>query len=231
MAVLAKPTWGLSGNQLKLLGLLTMTADHVGMILLPSWVFLRWIGRIAMPVFAWMIAEGCRHTRSRSRYLLGILILAAVCQTVMCVATGSFYQGILVVFSLSIGVIYLLDGLREKIWGKWVVPWLLLGLFVLTELLPGHVPLWDFAFDYGFCGMILPVVFYLGKDKKQRLLAGLAVLVLLSVRDGADQWFCLLSLPLLWLYSGQRGKYRLKYLFYIYYPAHLAAIYALTLWI
>ena len=38
------------------------------------------------------------------------------------------------------------------------------------------------------------------------------------------QWWCLLSLPLLALYSGERGRLRLKYLFYIYYPLHLIVL-------
>ena len=56
---------GLTGNQLKLIALITMTIDHVGMMLLPQLRILRAIGRIAFPIFAYMIAEGCRHTRNR----------------------------------------------------------------------------------------------------------------------------------------------------------------------
>ena len=223
--------FGLTGNQLKILALLAMTADHVGMILLPGWLFLRCIGRISMPIFAWMIAEGCRHTRSRSRYLLGIGVLGAACQTVTWLAVGSYYQGILVVFSLSLVMIYLFDKLKKDSMGMWIFLLAVAGMFVLTELLPPMVPLWDFAFDYGFCGVMLPVVFYLGKTKKQKLFWGLWVLALLSLRSGPLQWHALLALPLLWLYNGQRGRCPLKYLFYIYYPAHLAAIYALALWI
>ena len=55
---------GLTGNQLKLIALITMTIDHVGMMLLPQLRILRAIGRIAFPIFAYMIAEGCRYTHS-----------------------------------------------------------------------------------------------------------------------------------------------------------------------
>ena len=75
------------------------------------------------------------------------------------------------------------------------------------------------------------VAFYVGRNTRQKLLLGLVLLVPLAVRNGFDQWFGLLSLPLLALYNGQRGKYRMKYLFYIYYPLHLALLYALALWI
>lgn len=231
MTALTRNAPGLTGNQLKLIALVAMTLDHIGLILLPSWGILRAIGRIAMPVFAWMIAEGCRHTHSRKRYLLGIAVLAVVCQLVTWLVGKSYYQGILVVFSLSVGMIFLWDALKDKEQGKLIFFAVTWGVLGLTELLPRVVPLWDFAFDYGFCGVILPVLFYMGKDRRQRLLLGLAVLALLSVRVGTIQWLCLLSVPLLALYNGQRGKYRLKYLFYIYYPLHLAVLYTLTLWI
>lgn len=212
-----------------MLGLIAMTADHAGMILLPRWLFLRWIGRLAMPIFAWMIAEGCRYTHSRGRYWLGIAALGIVCQTAMWLTMKSYYQGILVVFSLSVGVIFLWDSVKGKTWGVWAFPGITAGVFALTELLPMVAPLRNFDFDYGFCGVMLPVAFYIGKNKKQKLLLGLGILVMLSALSGWEQWFCLLSLPLLALYNGKRGKYRIKYLFYLYYPLHLVALYALAL--
>ena len=56
---------GLTGNQLKLIALVTMTIDHIGMQLFPRVRLLRIIGRLAFPIFAYMIAEGCRYTRNR----------------------------------------------------------------------------------------------------------------------------------------------------------------------
>ena len=61
---------GLTGNQLKLIALFAMTCDHVGMQIFPQLLWLRMIGRLAMPIYAFMIAEGCRHTRNRKKYLL-----------------------------------------------------------------------------------------------------------------------------------------------------------------
>ena len=75
------PAW-LNNNQLKILALVTMTADHVGLQLLPQYDILRVIGRLAFPIFAYMIAEGCRYTRDRKRYLLTLALMAAVYQIV-----------------------------------------------------------------------------------------------------------------------------------------------------
>ena len=100
---------GLSGNQLKLIALVTMTIDHVGMLLFPRLRILRYIGRIAFPIFAYMIAEGCHYTRNRRKYLLSMIFVAALCQVVYFFAMGSLYMSVLVTFSLSIGLIYLAD--------------------------------------------------------------------------------------------------------------------------
>ena len=105
---------GLSGNQLKIIALIAMTCDHVGMQLLPQFGFLRIIGRLAMPIFAYMIAEGCRYTRSCRKYLCRMLLLALACQVVYFVALGSLYQCILVTFSLSAGLIFSLDNTRTR---------------------------------------------------------------------------------------------------------------------
>ena len=60
----------LSGNQLKLIALAAMTIDHIGAYLIPDMVIFRIIGRIAFPIFAYMLAEGCRYTRNRMKYML-----------------------------------------------------------------------------------------------------------------------------------------------------------------
>ena len=59
---------GLSGNQLKIIAMLTMLVDHIGVQLFPECIILRIIGRLSLPIFAYMIAEGCLHTRNRPKY-------------------------------------------------------------------------------------------------------------------------------------------------------------------
>ena len=66
----------LSGNQLKIIALVAMTCDHVGKELLPAYEFLQIMGRLAFPIFAYMIAEGCRYTRNRKKHLLQVASLA-----------------------------------------------------------------------------------------------------------------------------------------------------------
>lgn len=218
---------GLSGNQLKLLAMVAMTVDHVGMLLFPQQQILRVIGRLAFPIFAYMIAEGCRYTRSYGRYLGTMAAVAAVCQIVYLMAMNSLYQCILVTFSLSVLLILLYKYATQR---RTFLSWLALSggiclVFFLTEILPGMLPETDYAIDYGFWGVLLPLLVYIGKNKWQKL--SLCALVLLAMGNtlGGIQLWSLLTLPLLALYNGQRGKWKMKYFFYIYYPLHLVVIY------
>ena len=212
--------WGLTGNQLKIIALITMTCDHVGLQLLPQWGFLRIIGRLALPIYAWMIAEGCRHTRSRKKYLIRLASMAALCQGVYFFAMESLYMCILVTFSLSVCLIRAWDS-PKKPWIPAVVTAAVFFLCIaLPELLPG------FEIDYGLPGVMLPVLIYFGKNKIAAVSAGL---LLLALATGGNQWWAFAALPLLMLYNGQRGKHNIGVLFYWYYPVHLAVIYLLSL--
>lgn len=219
----------LSGNQLKIIALLTMTVDHIGFILLPQYLILRIIGRLSFPIFAYMIAEGCRYTRSVSRYLGLMAGLGLVTQVVQYVAAGSIFQCIFVTFGMSIGLIWLLRLAVEqkKAWAWPIAILAVVAIFFLTRVLPLLIP--GFDVDYGFWGVMLPAVIYFGKNHWQKLSLTAVVLLLMYGDYGWVQLFSLLALPLLALYNGQRGKWKLKYLFYIYYPVHLAILYLIAM--
>ena len=210
---------GLSGNQLKIIALVTMTLDHIGMMLLPQFPILRIIGRISFPIFAWLIAEGCRHTRDRKRYLTTMAGFAGICQSVYTLATGSLYLSALVSFTIAICLIYLFDRCTCVCCNStalWAAVAVFQGVMLLCWYLPQLAPGTDLGLDYGFCGILLPCLAYLYQTRRNQLIFfGFGLI--------------LLSLPILALYNGQRGKRKMKYLFYVYYPAHLVAIYLLSL--
>ena len=93
---------GLTGNQLKILALIAMTCDHVGLQLFPGCQMLRVIGRLAFPIFAYMIAEGAKYTKNRTKYFFQMFGLGFICQLVYFFAMGSLYQCILITFSFSV---------------------------------------------------------------------------------------------------------------------------------
>ena len=221
----------LSSNALKLIALVCMTVDHVGFMLYPHLTVLRIIGRIAFPIFAYMIAEGCRYTSNRIRYLGTILLLGIAMQVFFWFTRRSLYQHILITFSMSIVLIFSVQNARKQ-GGVWIVLSCLVFLgeafacLVLKKLLPWR----SYEIDYGFCGVLLPFLIYSGRNRTERLAAAAVGLAAVSLAMSSRQWWCLLSLPLLALYSGERGRYRLKYLFYIYYPLHLIVLEGIRLW-
>ena len=227
----AKAAPGLTGNQLKLIALITMTCDHVGMQLLPQFPILRIVGRISFPIYAFLIAEGCRHTRNRQKYLLSMAGLALLCQAVYFFAMRSLYQCVLVTFSISILLCFLTDHARRRgsACAKAAAAAAFLAAGFLCMGLPRLLPGTDFHIDYGILGCLLPVLIYLGTTRQQQLLLALWGTASLAFSMGGIQWWSLAALPLLWFYNGQRGKAGLKYLFYIYYPAHLGLIYLISL--
>ena len=215
---------GLTGNQLKLIALVTMTIDHVGLLLLPGLVVLRIIGRLSMPLYAYMIAQGCRYTHDRRRYFLRLAGLALVCQVVYYFADGSLYQCILVTFSLSVLCICAIDNAQRKSTFGWTLAEAaaLLGTGAVCELLPRWIP--GFAVDYGFFGVFLPILLYYAG--KKGIVPGM---LLLCLSLGGLQWWSLAAVPLMLLYNGQRGRRSLGWVFYLYYPLHLAVLYGIAL--
>lgn len=219
----------LSNNQLKLIALLCMTLDHMGLILFPGCIVLRQIGRLAMPIFGFMIAEGCAHTSNQKRYFLSVVSMAALCQLVSFIAEGTLYQCIFVTFSLSIALIFLVQKAEKA---PNVKNFLLLAaalalVWVLTEGIPQWDNTTDYDVDYGFFGVLLPVCVYVAPAGLGKLLVTGLCLGALSYIGWQYQWLSLFSLPLLALYSGKRGKLHLKNLFYWYYPGHLIILHAI----
>ena len=224
MTISSRP---LSGNALKIIAAITMTLDHMGLMLFPRILLLRILGRLAMPIFAFMIAEGCKYTRNRKKYFGMVFGLGAVCQTVYWFVDHDLYFSILITFSLSILLIYALQNWKEH----QSLPSALLFAGAAAAV-------WGlnriFEIDYGFWGCMLPVFAAIPhRTKYDRypfsiLTLGLGM-VLLALDLGDIQIFSLLALPLLLGYSGKRGKWNMKYFFYIFYPAHLVILEAIAM--
>ena len=222
--------FGLTNNQLKIIAMISMLIDHIGVQIYPNLLILRIIGRLAFPIFAYMIAEGCYYTKHKAKYFFMIFGLGMICQLVFYFFMGSLYQGILMTFSLSIICIYAIDYFfKERSWKSLsLMLFVVLSVVFLSVILPTISTKTDFEFDYCSLGVLLPILIYFSKNKVQKLLFTATIMCLLSYVYFSYQLYSLLALPLLLLYNGERGKYKLKYLFYIFYPAHLVIIYFLS---
>lgn len=229
--------FSLSGNTLKIIAAVSMVLDHVGLMFFPKIIIFRILGRLAFPIFAFMIAEGCRYTRSRLRYFGGIFILAFLCQSVYYIAMKSTELSILMTFSLSVLVIYALQDFKKCLYesgcsaGKRLLSAALLLLLVSGVYVLNHVA----VLDYGFWGCMCPVFAALlhpedrgdcswRSDPRIHALIMCLPLAMVSLQMQWVQPFCFVSVLLLMLYRGKRGRLNMKYFFYIFYPAHLALL-------
>lgn len=218
----------LTGNALKILAAIAMVCDHAGLMLFPRIPLLRLIGRLAYPIFAFMIAEGCKYTRSKKRYFGTIFLLATVCQVVYFIADGTMYLSILFTFSLSILTIYALQNFKAK---KNALSGAVFALTVLAVWGLNQI----FTIDYGFWGCMVPVFAAVFQNTRyDRIPVHAAMLwvglLFLAASLGGIQYNAQLAIPLLFCYNGQRGKWNLKYFFYIFYPVHLVVLQVLQ-WI
>ncbi len=225
----------MSGFVLKMIALIGMTVDHMGVLLFPGAFWLRGVGRLAYPIFAYFIAEGFWHTHNRLRYFLRIFAVAILCQAVYGLFGDPFDMCIFVTFSLSLILMGAAERTRAAFAEKrdrraflWLA--LFIGLLIATYLF-----CWYFTVDYSFAGIVTPLLVSFFKNKWARLasltvgLLWIAIDTYLAIHSLVSL-FALLTLPLLALYNGKPGRCRMKYFFYLYYPLHLAVL-QLIAWI
>jgi len=233
--------FGLSSNMLKIIAAVAMTIDHIGLMIFPSVTSYRIIGRLAFPIFAFLISEGARYTRNKLKYLLSMLSVGAGCQIVYYVAMKSTDMCILITFSISLLLIYLLDFTKKTVFGDGGIPvkCLAAASFILAVVLTYLACRYLIDVDYGFFGCMVPVLASLPDMRRAkegvpikkidvlpvRILFCALGLILLAGRGMGIQSWSLLAVPLLLCYNGERGRLRLKYFFYVFYPVHLGLIY------
>ena len=239
------PIGYLNSNMLKIIAIVLMTFDHFAVLFYPHTMWMRIPGRLAFPIFAFLIAEGFRHTRSRLRYFLMLGGLGTAFQLVYEIVMGDDMLNIYITLAIGVLLCSLLELAKVQLlspdaalWKKICAPLPLLCAVAVLWLLDRIV-----TFDYGFFGCLLPMLASFshvprGMDVPWlsrvdilpvQLLFFLCGLIPLNHAFHPVQHYALLAIPLLLMYSGERGKLRMKYFFYIYYPAHLVALEGLHL--
>ena len=217
----------LSSAVLQIIAMICMLIDHVGFYLMDNFLPMRVIGRIAMPLFVFGLAEGFIHTKSRKKYFLRILSTALVTEVVLYflqqVAGGNGWHNIL--FNFMLAFIALLCAEKGG---------LLLYMIPLLALFAECLKL-----DYGWAVVALAVCFYLILRHCKKggaryviflLLSLLAVnLLLVVVNNTPPQIYAILATIPLALYRGKKGRRLPKYIGYAFYPAHLLLILVIRL--
>lgn len=227
---------GLSQNQLKVIAAAAMLLDHIGVELFPQVSWLRVIGRFAFPIFSYFIYEGFYYTRDRKRYFLRTLLLGLLCVAVYYLYSGEIYANVLITFSLSLLVLHGVETGRKYSKGigkhRFYGLTYAAGCIVAALMIDAWIPV-----DYGMVGVLLPAFaeipcIWNGKRNRYYSIAAFGIgLALLSAYMGGRQYFSLAAIPLLLTYTGRRGTANLKQFFYWFYPAHLAAIGVIAMFI
>lgn len=239
------PIGFLNSNMLKIIAIVLMTFDHFAVLFYPHLMWMRIPGRLAFPIFAFLIAEGFRHTRNRLRYFLILGGLGTAFQLVYGLVMKDDTLNIFITLAIGVALCALLELVKVQLlspdavlWKKICLPLLLVCTLAVVWLIDDAV-----TFDYGFFGCLLPMLasfphtprgmdvpWLKGVDiLPVQILCFLCGLIPLNHTFHPVQHYALLAIPLLLMYSGERGKLKMKYFFYIYYPAHLVALEGLYL--
>lgn len=211
---------GLSASTLKLIAMAAMLVDHIGAIFLNEpgqgtiYIAFRSIGRLTFPIFCYFVVEGYFRTKDIKKYALRLLVFALVSEFPFNLA---FYDRLFflgsqnVIWTLLLGLLTVF--LSEKLSDQGV-------LQVLPPLLFAYLAEVGQT-DYGAFGIFLIYIFYI--SRKNRYVQAFAGGVFYTFA-GLPMWpSSLIANILLLLYRGKKGL-NLKYLFYIFYPAHLAVL-------
>ncbi len=210
---------------LKVLACITMLIDHIGAILFPNVIIFRVIGRIAFPIYAFLIAEGYRRTRNIKKYMIRLGVLALLSQVPFMIAFNS--RGLNVFFTLLGGLLAIWVWDKEWDFNKRV--WLIILIVVLVSI---------FDTDYSVYGIATIFIFnkYSKKSKVLwRAIIGLNSIYTLSLWEylilpsgGVNfrvflQALSLSSLIFISRYNGEEGR-KMKGIFYVFYPVHLCIL-------
>lgn len=224
---------------LHILAMGLMLCDHLWATVVPGNDWLNCIGRIAFPIFAFMIVEGYFHTRSVKKYALRLLVFALLSEIPMNLMIGGriFYpvhQNVLWTFLIALGMIHWNEkaaatekpGLQVLVAMGTVTLGCLLGLVTMV--------------DYYHAGVAMVLVFYFFRKPlwwcrlaqlmliwwiSSEMIGGIGYEFSVLGRNVfvARQCFSLLALIPIWLYRGEQGC-RSKWfrcLCYGFYPAHM----------
>lgn len=201
---------------LKMIAIICMAVDHIGYVFFPSEPMYRHIGRIAFPIFCFLIVEGFYHTRSHLNYLIRLSIFAILSEIPFDLAFYKvpFYwqkQNVFITLALGLLAIFCLEEMNKQ--RRFVIP------LVLTWLAAYFVHC-----DYGIGGVLLICMFYVTRETP--LVRCLLCALILYLFWGTWELYGILALIPIMLYNDKRGP-SVKMFFYWFYPIHLLIIYGI----
>lgn len=220
----------LSGSWLKLIAVVTMLIDHIASVFLRAdpivlfsalghtftlYEIMRTIGRVAFPIYAFLLVEGFIHTSNRKKYGTNLLVFAFISEIPWNLEhTGRlFYSSQNVFFTLFFGFLGLC--IIEKCKGKKRIGCLLTVLLITLV----------FRADYGCVGFGFVLMLYILRENK-------LLQTVIGCCSLSTTWKSGLAFIPINLYNGKRGFIKgkfMKYAFYAIYPLHMLVLYLLKL--
>lgn len=226
---------------LHVIAMAIMTIDHLKMVF-PNVGILTCIGRIAFPIFAFLIVEGYFHTRDLKKYAQRILMFAVLAEIPAdLMSRGLFlydgHQNVLWTFLIGLGLIHLNE--KAKRAGK--IPLRILAAVATVAV--GYFVGMVTQVDYSQAGVLTVLAFYFFRGRKWWCYGGqLVSLVYLHCVELAGymltftlfgqtimfprQGLALLALIPIWLYRGEQGRKSkwFQYFCYTFYPVHMLVV-------
>ena len=224
---------GLTGSTLKIIAMVAMLIDHIGVAVLARvirftgdtslyecYTILRKIGRIAFPIFCFLLVEGFIHTSDKRKYAIRLGIFALLSEIPFDLAFQSQmidfeYQNVF--FTLLFGLLAMMG--CQSIEEKYPIRDMRM-MFMEMLTIGGCMGVTEFLkTDYGAVGIGCIILLYLFHSRPfYPLLAGWVLYL--------DNWTAIFGFLLTLFYNGKRGI-SLKYVFYLFYPVHLLILYML----
>lgn len=209
-----------SNGQLKILALISMTIDHIGAIFFPDIILFRILGRIAFPIYCFLIVEGFYYTSSKKRYFYRLMLLAFISEIPFDLAffnTIFFFNHQNVFFTLAIGllVITICDKKKDNI------------IFSGIVCISGMILAFMLNTDYSYYGILMICFFYYFRRNTLECIISQGVINIALM--GNVQSAAVFALIPIELYNGRQGAGKWKLFFYSFYPIHLCILFIINL--
>jgi len=184
-----------SAFTLKIIALVTMIIDHAGVVLFPQYFIFRVIGRVAFPLFVYLIAEGFRHTRNTNKFLIRLFAFAIISQPFYSwairgadfpsISFATFLSETNIFYTLFFGGLSIVlfkwlwnIGLKANDWHETPylrrIEYLWQIIFMIFSIIPLFIAFWlaevVFTSDYGYRGVAFIFIMYVVKTLKYRLI-------------------------------------------------------------
>lgn len=202
---------------IKLIAILTMFIDHLGLLVFPEYIFLRIIGRIAFPLFAYQIGISCLNTSNPRKYIFRIATFALVLHALEAVISPYFPSyNLNIFFTLAIGALAIITFLNKHYFLSLSI------LFILPYLLE---QLLNRSLDYGMYGVLLIFFSFLARKNIPMLITTFILLNAYFIMTGGSYLQAYSLLALVFILRPFSLNFTIPSIaFYLFYPLHFVLL-------